>query len=184
MQNTHITYQEIKEKIRKYQPEADFALLDKAYLLAADMHKNQWRESGEPYIVHPLAVAGILADMELDIEAISAGILHDVVEDTPVTVEDITRDFGEDIALLVEGVTKLDKIQFHDKEEQQIESLRKMFLAMAKDIRVILIKLADRLHNMRTLKNMPPHKRLIKARETLEVYAPLAHRLGISKIKW
>ncbi len=184
MQNTHTTYQEIKEKIWKYQPEADFSLLDKAYALATDMHKNQWRESGEPYIVHPLAVAGILADMELDTEAIAAGLLHDVIEDTPVTFEDIAREFGEDLALLVEGVTKLDKIQFNDKEEQQIESLRKMFLAMAKDIRVILIKLADRLHNMRTLKNMPPHKRLIKARETLEVYAPLAHRLGISKIKW
>ncbi len=178
------SYSEIKEKILRYMPGADFTLLDKAYALAADMHKNQRRESGEPYIAHPLAVAGILADMEIDMEAIAAGLLHDVIEDTPVSFDDIKRDFGEDIALLVEGVTKLDKIQFHDKEEQQVESLRKMFLAMAKDIRVILIKLADRLHNMRTLKNMPPHKRLIKARETLEVYAPLAHRLGISKIKW
>ena len=184
MQNTLHTYQEIKDKIKKYQPEADFALLDKAYALATDMHKTQRRESGEPYIIHPLAVASILADMELDTEAIAAGLLHDVIEDTPVTFDDIVHEFGENIALLVEGVTKLDKIQFHDKEEQQIESLRKMFLAMAKDIRVILIKLADRLHNMRTLKNMPPHKRLIKAKETLEVYAPLAHRLGISKIKW
>lgn len=185
MQNTHAeSYSEIKERILKYQPGADFTLLDKAYSLASSMHKTQKRESGEPYIVHPLAVAGILAEMELDTEAIAAGLLHDVIEDTPVTFDDIKREFGEDIALLVEGVTKLDKIQFHDKAEQQIESLRKMFLAMAKDIRVILIKLADRLHNMRTLKNMPPHKRLIKARETLEVYAPLAHRLGISKIKW
>ena len=185
MENIHAhTYEEIKEKILRYQPEANFTLLEKAYELASSMHKNQKRESGEPYIVHPLAVAGILADMELDTEAIAAGLLHDVIEDTPVTFDDIKRDFGEDIALLVEGVTKLDKIQFHDKAEQQIESLRKMFLAMAKDIRVVLIKLADRLHNMRTLKNMPPEKRLIKARETLEVYAPLAHRLGISKIKW
>ncbi len=185
MQNMHAnSYLEIKEKIVKYQPDADFTLLDKAYTLAADMHKNQKRESGEPYIVHPLAVAGILADMELDTEAIAAGLLHDVIEDTPVSFDDIKRDFGEDIALLVEGVTKLDKIQFHDKAEQQMESLRKMFLAMAKDIRVILIKLADRLHNMRTLKNMPPEKRLLKARETIEVFAPLAHRLGISKIKW
>ncbi len=185
MQDTHAhSYSEIKDKIKKYQPEADFSLLDKAYALAVDMHKNQKRESGEPYIIHPLAVAGILADMQLDTEAIAAGLLHDVIEDTPVTFDDIKRDFGEDIALLVEGVTKLEKIQFHDKAEQQIESLRKMFLAMAKDIRVILIKLADRLHNMRTLKNMKPEKRLIKARETLEVYAPLAHRLGISKIKW
>ncbi len=185
MQTTYFqTYADIKNRILKYQPEADFTTLDKAYALASSMHKAQKRESGEPYIVHPLAVAGILADMELDIEAIAAGLLHDVIEDTPVTFDDIKTEFGEDIALLVEGVTKLDKIQFHDKAEQQIESLRKMFLAMAKDIRVILIKLADRLHNMRTLKNMPPAKRLIKARETLEVYAPLAHRLGISKIKW
>ena len=185
MENTQAnSYADIKAKILKYQPEADFSLLDRAYRLAADMHKGQKRESGEPYIVHPLAVAGILTDMELDMEAIAAGLLHDVIEDTPITFDDIAKEFGEDIALLVEGVTKLDKIQFHDKAEQQIESLRKMFLAMAKDIRVILIKLADRLHNMRTLKNMPPDKRLIKARETLEVYAPLAHRLGISKMKW
>ncbi len=185
MENMHAhSFAEIKEKILKYQPNATFAMLEKAYNLACDMHKNQRRESGEPYIVHPLAVAGILADMELDMEAIASGLLHDIIEDTPISFDDIKREFGEDIALLVEGVTKLDKIQFHDKAEQQIESLRKMFLAMAKDIRVILIKLADRLHNMRTLKNMPPEKRLIKARETLEVYAPLAHRLGISKIKW
>ncbi len=185
MENTLVnSYAVIKEKILKYQPSADFAMLDKAFKLASDVHKTQRRESGEPYIVHPLAVAEILADMELDMEAIAAGLLHDVIEDTPITYDVIKEEFGEDIALLVEGVTKLDKIQFHDKAEQQIESLRKMFLAMAKDIRVILIKLADRLHNMRTLKNMPPEKRLLKARETLEVYAPLAHRLGISKIKW
>ncbi len=185
MDPMHTTsYNELKEKILKYQPGADFSMLDRAFALASSQHKTQKRESGEPYIVHPLAVAGILADMELDMEAIAAGLLHDVIEDTPISFEDISNAFGEEIALLVEGVTKLDKIQFHDKAEQQIESLRKMFLAMAKDIRVILIKLADRLHNMRTLKNMPPEKRLIKARETLEVYAPLAHRLGISKIKW
>ena len=185
METVHVhSYKEIENKIRAYQPDTDLTLLEKAYVLASNMHKTQKRESGEPYIIHPLAVAGILADMELDVEAIAAGLLHDIIEDTPITFEDIKAEFGENIALLVEGVTKLDKIQFHDKAEQQIESLRKMFLAMAKDIRVILIKLADRLHNMRTLNNMPPEKRLIKARETLEVYAPLAHRLGISKIKW
>ncbi len=176
-------YAQLKDKIRAYQPNADFEMLDRAFAFARDMHRGQKRESGEPYITHPVMVALILTEMELDMEAIVAGLLHDIVEDTPVTSEDIKRDFGEDVSLLVEGVTKLDKIQFTDKAEQHVESLRKMFLAMAKDIRVILIKLADRLHNMRTLKNMVPEKRLIKARETLEVYAPLAHRLGIFKIK-
>ncbi|MDD6309210.1 MAG: bifunctional (p)ppGpp synthetase/guanosine-3',5'-bis(diphosphate) 3'-pyrophosphohydrolase [Clostridia bacterium] len=177
-------YAKLKESVAAYQTTPDFDLLDRAFSFARDMHKGQRRESGEPYITHPLEVALILTDMEMDMEAIVAGLLHDIIEDTPVLYEDIKNQFSENIALLVEGVTKLDRIKFTDKAEQQIESLRKMFLAMAKDIRVILIKLADRLHNMRTLKNMPPEKRLIKARETLEVYAPLAHRLGISKIKW
>ncbi|MBR5219141.1 MAG: bifunctional (p)ppGpp synthetase/guanosine-3',5'-bis(diphosphate) 3'-pyrophosphohydrolase [Clostridia bacterium] len=178
------TYEELIEKIKSYNPQADFEMIEKAYLYAKDMHKNQKRESGEPYIIHPLEVAYILADMQIDHEAIVAGILHDVIEDTETSYDEIKQLFGENVALMVEGVTKLDKIQFENKEEQQIESLRKMFLAMAKDIRVILIKLADRLHNMRTLKSMPPEKRLQKSKETLEVYAALAHRLGISKIKW
>jgi len=172
------------EKIQKYNPQADVALLKKAFTWACNAHKNQMRNSGEPYIVHPLEVANILADIELDTESIVAGLLHDVIEDTNVSFEEIKQEFGEEIANLVEGVTKLDNIKYTTREETQIENLRKMFLAMAKDIRVILIKLADRLHNMRTLKSMPPEKQLEKARETLEVYAPLAHRLGISKIKW
>lgn len=178
------TYEELITAIKKYNPGADFELIDKAYNYAREMHKTQKRESGEPYIVHPVEVAYILATMQIDHEAIVAGLLHDVIEDTATNFEEIKKEFGENVALMVEGVTKLDKIQFENKQEQQIESLRKMFLAMAKDIRVILIKLADRLHNMRTLKNMPHEKRLQKSKETLEVYAPLAHRLGISKIKW
>ncbi len=181
MQNT---FEALIEKLKAYQPGADFALVEKAFNYAKNMHRSQKRESGEPYIVHPLEVAHILTDMKIDYEAIVAGLLHDVIEDTQTDYNEIKNEFGENIAQLVEGVTKLDKIQFTNREEQQIESLRKMFLAMAKDIRVILIKLADRIHNMRTLKNLQPEKRLLKARETLEVYAPLAHRLGIFKIKW
>ena len=177
------TIETLKEKIVKYNPGADLEVIDKAYRYAREMHGDQKRVSGEPYITHPLEVAHILADMQLDCDAIAAGLLHDVIEDTKSNFSDVAELFGEDVALLVEGVTKLDKIQFTNKEEQQIESLRKMFLAMAKDIRVILIKLADRLHNMRTLKNVSPEKQRLKARETLEVYAPLAHRLGIASIK-
>ncbi len=177
------TLDSLKEKIKKYNPNIDVDLIDKAYNFAKDMHGAQKRVSGEPYIVHPLEVAHILADMQLDRDAIIAGLLHDVIEDTKAGRKEVAELFSDDVAMLVEGVTKLDKIQFTSKEEQQIESLRKMFLAMAKDIRVILIKLADRLHNMRTLKNMAPEKQRIKARETLEVYAPLAHRLGTSQIK-
>ena len=177
------TLDSLKEKIKKYNPNINIELIDKAYNFAKDMHGNQKRVSGEPYIVHPLEVAHILADMQLDRDAIIAGLLHDVIEDTKAGRKEVSELFSDDVAMLVEGVTKLDKIQFTSKEEQQIESLRKMFLAMAKDIRVILIKLADRLHNMRTLKNVAPEKQRIKARETLEVYAPLAHRLGISQIK-
>ena len=176
--------QEILDKIKKYAPNADVTPVIKAYELAKSAHAGVFRKSGEPYIIHPIAVANILADLELDMEVIAAGLLHDVVEDTPYTYEDITELFGKDIADLVDGVTKLGKIKYQTKEESQAENLRRMFLAMAKDIRVILIKLADRLHNMRTLKFMPEEKAKYKAKETLEIYGGIAHRIGISKIKW
>ena len=177
-----ILYKELIDKIRSYHPSADISMVEKAYQIADNAHKDQRRKSGEPYIIHPLCVANILAELELDKESIIAGILHDVVEDTVLTTEQISEMFSEEIALLVDGVTKLTQLNM-DKVELQAENLRKMFLAMAKDIRVILIKLADRLHNMRTLKYMVPDKQKEKARETMEIYAPIAQRLGISKIK-
>lgn len=177
-------YQELVKSIRKYHPSDDITLIEKAYNLAREAHKEQKRKSGEPYIIHPLCVAIILADLELDKETIVAGILHDVVEDTVLTLDQVTEIFGSEVALLVDGVTKLTQLSWSmDKVEIQAENLRKMFLAMAKDIRVILIKLADRLHNMRTLQYMRPEKQKEKARETMDIYAPIAHRLGISKIK-
>ncbi len=177
-------YNRLVAKIKEYNPNGDFTLLEKAYKMASSAHEGQLRESGDPYISHPVEVAHILAGLELDTTTIIAGLLHDTVEDTNCTYDEIKGMFGEDTAMLVDGVTKLDKIPYTTKEEQQAENLRKMFLAMAKDIRVILIKLADRLHNMHTLKYMPADKQVEKAKETLEIYAPLAHRLGISKIKW
>lgn len=176
-------YQELLECIKAYRPSKDYSLLDKAYEVTVDAHKDQKRKSGEPYIIHPLKVAYILAELELDMETIVAGMLHDVIEDTEYSHEDIAQTFGEEVASLVDGVTKLGKISYTTKEEIQAENYRKMFLAMAKDIRVILIKLADRLHNMRTLNYMTPAKQQEKAQETLDIYAPLAHRLGISKIR-
>ena len=183
-------YQELIRCVHKYHPSDDISMIEKAYNTAADAHKDQFRKSGEPYIIHPLNVAIILAELELDKETIIAGILHDVVEDTVMSEEDLIREFGADVALLVDGVTKLEKIplstgvdQSDVKLEMQAENLRKMFLAMAKDIRVILIKLADRLHNMRTLQYKTPESRQRIAKETLEIYCPIAQRLGISKIK-
>lgn len=176
-------YLELIEKIKTYHPSSDFSMIEKAYKLAVDAHKDQKRKSGEPYIIHPLKVAYILAELELDMESIVAGILHDIIEDTEYSYEDISNLFSEEIAALVDGVTKLGKLSYTTKEEAQAENYRKMFLAMAKDIRVILIKLADRLHNMRTLNYMKPEKQKEKAQETLDIYAPLAHRLGISKIR-
>ena len=186
-------YEELILRVRKYHPSTDISLIRKAYSVASEAHQGQVRKSGEPYIIHPLCVAIILADLELDKETIAAGLLHDVVEDTIMTDAEIGEQFGEDVALLVDGVTKLDKLNFHgehgyqdrdtEKLERQAENLRKMFLAMAKDIRVILIKLADRLHNMRTLQHMRPEKQQEIARETLDIYSPIAQRLGISKIK-
>ena len=179
-----VLYEDLVKSIRKYHPSDDLGMVEKAYQIARDAHKDQKRKSGEPYIIHPLCVAIILADLELDKESIIAGILHDVVEDTVLTEEELAAIFGKEVALLVDGVTKLTQLSWSaDKVEMQAENLRKMFLAMAKDIRVILIKLADRLHNMRTLQYMKPEKQKEKARETIEIYAPLADRLGISKIK-
>ena len=183
-QSPESLYDELINRIHRYHPSADTTMVEKAYQMAFDLHKDQKRKSGEPYIIHPLCVAIILADMEMDKETIVGGLLHDVVEDTVMTKEELEKEFGADVALLVDGVTKLGRIQFSgDKLDEQAENLRKMFLAMAKDIRVIMIKLADRLHNMRTLEHMTPAKQQEKARETIEIYAPIAQRLGISKIK-
>ncbi len=177
-------YEELIARIKRYHPSDDISLIEKAYNIAYDAHKEQVRKSGEPYIIHPLCVGIILAELEMDKETIVAGLLHDVVEDTIMTAEQIAEEFGDDVALLVDGVTKLGQLQYEgDKLEMQAENLRKMFLAMAKDIRVIIIKLADRLHNMRTLKHMRPEKQQEKARETMDIYAPIAQRLGIMKVK-
>ncbi|MGN1266557.1 MAG: HD domain-containing protein, partial [Dorea sp.] len=177
-------YDMLIARIRKYHPSADVSMIGKAYELAKRAHGDQKRKSGEPYIVHPLWVAYILANLEMDKETIAAGMLHDVVEDTDISEEELMKEFGEDVALLVDGVTKLGRLSYSsDKLEVQAENLRKMFLAMAKDIRVIIIKLADRLHNMRTLQFMKPEKQKEKAKETMDIYAPIAQRLGISKIK-
>ncbi len=179
-----VLYNELISSVRRYHPSADISMIEKAYTIARNAHKDQVRKSGEPYIIHPLCVAIILADLELDKETIVAGILHDVVEDTIMTNEEIRKEFNSEVELLVDGVTKLGQLSYsHDKVDEQAENLRKMFLAMAKDIRVILIKLADRLHNMRTLQYMRPEKQKEKARETMDIYAPLAQRLGISKVK-
>lgn len=174
----------ILQKIKENKLNVDIDLITKAYNFAFDAHKDQKRESGEPYIIHPICVSEILVDLGMDTNTIIAGLLHDVIEDTPYTYDDIKNLFNDEVANLVDGVTKLGKIKYMTKEEQQAENVRKMLLAMAKDIRVIIIKLADRLHNLRTLKFKSPEKQKEKAKETFDIYAPLAHRLGISKIKW
>jgi guanosine-3',5'-bis(diphosphate) 3'-pyrophosphohydrolase len=178
-----IRFEDLVEKVRASNPEADSELLRKAYVFSAYEHKGQVRRSGEPYLVHPLEVADILADWRMDVVAIAAGLLHDIVEDTPNTIEKVRELFGEQVAHVVEGVTKLSTLQFSSSEERQAESFRKMLLAMVDDIRVILVKLADRLHNMRTLHHLPEERRVRIAQETREIYAPIAHRLGMSKLK-
>jgi GTP diphosphokinase / guanosine-3',5'-bis(diphosphate) 3'-diphosphatase len=179
-----IRFEDVERKVERYHPDSDLDLLRRAYIYSAKEHKDQVRASGEPYLIHPLSVAEILADLKLDVETVSTGLLHDVVEDTLVTLDDIRATFGEKIAHLVDGVTKISNLgKKMSREEVEAESLRKMVLAMVDDIRIVLVKLADRLHNMRTLQYLRPEKRRRIAQETLEVYAPIAHRLGMSKIR-
>src|SRR6201994_3046816 len=178
-----IRFEDLVEKVRANTPDADIELLRRAYVFSAYEHKGQVRHSGEPYLVHPLEVADLLADMKLDVVAVAAGLLHDVVEDTLTTPERIAELFGPEIAHVVEGVTKIGAIPFSSSEERQAENFRKMLLAMVDDIRVILVKLADRLHNMRTLNHLSEERRVKIAQETRDIYAPIANRLGMSKVK-
>src|SRR5437660_3035178 len=178
-----IRFEDLLERVRSYTSDEEREFLRRAYVFSALEHKGQVRHSGEPYLVHPLEVASILADMRLDPVAIAAGLLHDVVEDTLTSIEKIEEHFGAEVAHVVEGVTKISAITFSSSEERQAENFRKMLLAMVDDIRVILVKLADRLHNMRTLEHMPEERRLRTAQETRDIYAPIANRLGMSKVK-
>src|SRR6266436_2976999 len=176
-------FQQLLAKVAENRPSDDVEIIRKAYNFSLLHHQGQVRASGKPFLIHPLEVALVLADMKLDSTAIAAGLLHDAIEDTPVTNDDIRREFGDQVVHIVEGVTKIEKIDFASREEQQAENVRKMVLAMVDDIRVVLIKLADRLHNMRTLQHLPEERRMSIARETLEIYAPLAHRLGMGKVR-
>src|ERR1051326_6998950 len=178
-----IRFEDLLERVRAYSPDADVELLRRAYVFSAFEHKGQVRHSGEPYLIHPLAVADFLADLKLDVVAVAAGLLHDVVEDTLTTPERIAELFGPEVAHVVEGVTKIGAIPFSSSEDRQAENFRKMLLAMVDDIRVILVKLADRLHNMRTLNHLPEDRRVTIAQETRDIYAPIANRLGMSKVK-
>ena len=184
MEDFNEHYQSMTETLRKHLPTADMVLIDSAVEFAREKHKNQKRKDGSPYIIHPLAVAEIVAEMGLDTDAVLAALLHDCIEDTDTSHADIERLFGTSVAELVEGVTKLTRANFSSKEQAQMENLRKMFMAMSKDIRVVLIKIADRLHNMRTMQYQSPEKQILKCQETMDIYAPLAHRLGIQKMKW
>ena len=177
-------YESLQATLQKYMPGKDMTIVEKAIQYAQDKHKDQKRKDGSPYIIHPLAVAEIVAEMGLDTDAVLGAILHDCIEDTDASHDDIARRFGDVTAELVEGVTKLTRANFSSSEEQQMENLRKMFMAMSKDIRVVLIKIADRLHNMRTMQYQTPAKQISKCRETMDIYAPLAHRLGMQKMKW
>jgi len=176
-------YAQLEEKVRLLRPKDDFTQLEKAYKLASEAHKDQVRDSGEPYMVHPLHVTLILADMQMDMVCLQTGLLHDTLEDTKVTLDQIRKTFGEEVARCVDGVTKLSKLHLYSREERQAESVRKMLLAMVNDIRVIIVKLADRLHNMRTLKFLPRERQERIAQETIEIYAPIAHRLGMGKVR-
>ena len=178
-----VRLEDIVERIQKYHPDADVDLLRRAYIFSAKAHQGQTRLSGESYLIHPIEVAAILADLKLDAATVAAGLLHDTIEDTPITSEEIKSLFGEEVAMLVDGMTKLSRMELQSREQREADNFRKMIVAMAKDIRVILIKLADRLHNMRTLRSLPPEKQKRIAQETLDIYAPLANRLGISRIK-
>src|SRR5438874_8521720 len=178
-----IRFEQILEKVESYKPDFDEELLERAYIFSAREHRGQVRSSGEPYLVHPLQVAYILAEMRLDETSIAVGLLHDVLEDTLTTKETLTEMFGDDVAELVDGVTKISRYAYVSKEEQQAETFRKMLLAMVSDLRVVLVKLADRLHNMRTLQFLPEERRLSIATETMEIYAPIANRLGMGRLK-
>ena len=177
-------YAGLQEALRKYAPGTDMELIDQAVEYANAKHKFQKRKDGSPYIIHPLAVAQIVTEMGLDSDAVLGALLHDCIEDTDASHEEIARLFGDTVAELVEGVTKLTRANFSTSEQAQMENLRKMFMAMSKDIRVVLIKIADRLHNMRTMQYQSPEKQISKCRETMDIYAPLAHRLGMQRIKW
>ena len=183
-QTKELTHEDVKNMVAKYMNKEHVALVERAYHFAAVAHQGQVRKSGEPYIIHPIQVAGILAELKMDPETVCAGYMHDLVEDTGATLDDIKELFGPTIAMIVDGDTKISKIHYKSNKEQMAETHRKLLLAMSKDIRVMIVKLADRLHNMRTLKHLRPDKQRRISNETLEIYAPIADRLGISTIKW